>query len=166
MAVEPRLTDSPDFSTLQLSRHSSTQRPTSQQTHAYPEKTHRKHPYRERIKRMAKWLNLAVLTALVAWLAGPLYRQLTVLGVFREHISREQIYTEGQNIFTIADTMQCEDLHYHASSNKLFTACEDSILPRFAWFPPMTNFKKPATGTGSIHVIDPEVILALRPVHG
>lgn len=110
---------------------------------------------------MGKWMNLAFLTALVAWLAGPLYRQLTLFGVFRERISSEQVYTEGQNIFTIEDTMQCEDLHYHAPSNKLFTACEDSLLPRYEWFPPLTSFNKPSRATGSIHVIDPEVSLLL-----
>lgn len=106
---------------------------------------------------MGKWLNLAFLTALVAWLAGPLYRQLTVLGVFREKLSKDRVYTEGANLFTIEDTMQCEDLHYYPLSGQLFTACEDSMEPRYEWFPPMTNFKKPSTATGSIHVVNPEV---------
>lgn len=105
---------------------------------------------------MGSFLNITILAVLAAMFAGPLYRQVTLLGVLRKPIENNQ-YIEGQNLIKIEDTMQCEDLHYHASSNKLFTACEDSVLPRFEWFPPMKVFKKPSLATGSIHVIDPTV---------
>lgn len=106
---------------------------------------------------MGNFLNLTILAVLVAVLSGPLYRQFTLFGVFRHPLSSERLFAEGQNLFIIEDTKECEDLHYHSPSNKLFTACEDSILPRFGWFPPMTRFEKPSRATGSIHVIDPEV---------
>lgn len=105
---------------------------------------------------MGSILNIAILAVLVALLTGPLSRQMTLLGFLRKPIDNER-YIAGQNLIKIEDTMQCEDLHHHLTSNKLFTACEDSTLPRFGWFPPMQVFKQPSRATGSIHVIDPNV---------
>lgn len=110
---------------------------------------------------MGSFLNITILAVLAAMFAGPVYRQVTLLGVLRKPMENNQ-YIEGQNLIKIEDTMQCEDLHYHAPSNKLFTACEDSVLPRFEWFPPMKVFKKPSLATGSIHVIDPVTMKSTR----
>lgn len=111
---------------------------------------------------MAGSLHIALLAVLAATLYGPVSRQLTVLGVFRH--PTPLVIVEGQGYHKIADTMQCEDLHYWQPTNKIFTACEDSVLPRFKWFPPLANFELPAvTPTGSIHVVDPKVLLPSRP---
>lgn len=105
---------------------------------------------------MPGFLSLAVVAAFfAASLYGPVYRELTILGVFRNPSSA--VIAEDQGFYKIDDTIHCEDLHYH--SNRLFTACEDSPQTRFGWFPPMVVFTQPPLATGSIHVIDPEVSL-------
>ena len=109
---------------------------------------------------MGRLLNLAILTILVATLYGPVHRQLTVLGVLRKATDEVRL-AEQQAFHRIEDTMQCEDLHYYTPSHKIFTACEDSVLPRFKWFPPLGNFEGPGDSTGSIHVIDPRVSLSV-----
>ncbi|KAF7171118.1 hypothetical protein CNMCM5623_003568 [Aspergillus felis] len=110
---------------------------------------------------MAGFVHLALLAVLAATLYGPVYRQLTILGVFRH--PAPLVIVEGQGYHKIADTMQCEDLHYWQPTNKIFTACEDSVLPRFKWFPPLANLEQPAgTSTGSIHVIDPKTMKSTR----
>ncbi|KAK3936640.1 hypothetical protein QBC46DRAFT_452578 [Diplogelasinospora grovesii] len=90
-------------------------------------------------------------------------RTVTVMGVMRKpgntHIQQEVVY--------IADTTHCEDLHYHAPSNTLFTACEDNAATRFSWFPPLAVFDDPelaAKSQGSIHVIDPNTKKSRRLV--
>ncbi|EAW09175.1 serum paraoxonase/arylesterase family protein [Aspergillus clavatus NRRL 1] len=105
-------------------------------------------------------LNLALLAVLVAMLYGPVSRQITILGVLRH--PAPLVLAEGQGFYKIEDTMQCEDLHYWSPTNKVFAVCEDSVLPRFKWFPPVGNFEGPATTTGSIHVIDPQTMKASR----
>ncbi|GFF90492.1 serum paraoxonase/arylesterase 2 [Aspergillus udagawae] len=110
---------------------------------------------------MAGFIYLALLAVLAATLYGPVYRQVTILGVFRH--PAPLVIVEGQGYHKIADTMQCEDLHYWQPTNKIFTACEDSVLPRFKWFPPLGNLEQPAvTSTGSIHVIDPKTMKSTR----
>ncbi|KAB8254247.1 hypothetical protein BDV32DRAFT_18999 [Aspergillus pseudonomiae] len=110
---------------------------------------------------MGSLLNLAILTILVATFYGPVYRQLTVLGVLRKATDEVRL-AEQQAFHRIEDTMQCEDLHYYMPSHKIFTACEDSVLPRFKWFPPLGNFEGPVDSTGSIHVIDPRTMKSTR----
>ncbi|KAL2000756.1 hypothetical protein VTN02DRAFT_2674 [Thermoascus thermophilus] len=105
------------------------------------------------------WVGLAFLAALVALAYEPLHRRLTVLGVLRE--PARMAVAEG-DLVVVEDTMQCEDLHLHALSNTLFTACEDSIAPRFSWFPPLANFQTPSYAQGSIHVIDPKTFKSQR----
>ncbi|KAH2656763.1 hypothetical protein KXV32_002166 [Aspergillus fumigatus] len=88
---------------------------------------------------MAGFVPLALLAVLAATLYGPVYQQLTIMGV-----------SSG-------------DLHYWQPTNKIFTACEDSVLPRFKWFPPLGNLEEPAVAsTGSIHVIDPKIMKSTR----
>lgn len=100
--------------------------------------------------------SLAVVIALLAaTLYEPVYRQLTIVGVFRD--PSRAVIAEDQGFYKIDDTVHCEDLHYH--SDRLFTACEDSPQVRFEWFPPMVVFTRPSLSTGSIHVIDPKVSL-------
>lgn len=64
------------------------------------------------------------------------------------------------NLVVIQDTTHCEDLHYHASTNSIFTACEDVSVTRHSWFPGLGLLKDPLIGQegkGSIHVIDTKV---------
>ncbi|KAE8395377.1 serum paraoxonase/arylesterase family protein [Aspergillus alliaceus] len=112
---------------------------------------------------MGSLLNLAILTVLVATFYGPVHRQMTVLGVLRKATDEARL-AEQQAFYKIEDTMHCEDLHFHRPSHKIFTACEDSVLPRFKWFPPLGNFEGPVSSTGSIHVIDPKTMRSTRLV--
>lgn len=108
-----------------------------------------------------KLFSLSLLVALVAYVlytVGPnLHRAVTALGVLRK-------YPDGvvikEGAIVIPDTTHCEDIHYHAPSGLLFTACEDNAETRFKWFPPLANFDSPdlaSKSQGSIHVIDPKV---------
>ncbi|KAK3686097.1 hypothetical protein B0T22DRAFT_383311 [Podospora appendiculata] len=93
-----------------------------------------------------------------------IHRTLTVFGALRWQLENTHA---GQDIVAIADTTHCEDIHYHAPSATLFTACEDNADMRFKWFPPLTNFDRPelaAKGRGSIHVIDPNTLQSRRLV--
>ncbi|KAJ4302034.1 hypothetical protein N0V88_002167 [Collariella sp. IMI 366227] len=109
-------------------------------------------------------LSLSLLGALLGYLLYSLapYRTLTVLGALRK-------YPDGMvakdEVIVIPDTVHCEDLHYHASSGTLFTACEDNSETRFKWFPPLANFDDPelaGKARGSIHVIDPRTLTSRR----
>ncbi len=86
-----------------------------------------------------------------------LHRTVTVLGVLRQY--PDGAFVKGE-VIAIPDTVHCEDLHYHAQSGTLFTACEDNAETRFKWFPPLANFDDPQLASksqGSIHVVDPKV---------
>lgn len=109
-------------------------------------------------------LAFAALAVLTAVLYGPVCRTVTILGIFRKP-SPAVVAADEMLFRRIDDTMQCEDLHYYQPVNKLFAACEDSMLPRFEWMPPMGNFKKPSKARGSIHVIDPKVCIACILYH-
>ncbi|RAL06885.1 serum paraoxonase/arylesterase family protein [Aspergillus homomorphus CBS 101889] len=109
---------------------------------------------------MKSSLNLAIFVLVVAYLYGPVCHWLTVLGVFRA--AADVVTAEAQKIHKIEDTMQCEDMHYHQPSGYIFTACEDSFLPRFKWFPPLGNLEGPAPSTGSFHLIDPKTLKSKR----
>lgn len=90
--------------------------------------------------------------------AGPLLynavrHHLTVLGVYRS----PTFVSSNQDIHKIPDTLQCEDIHYYTPGKLIFAACEDSVLPRFQWFPPLDHLDKPPETPGSIHIIDPQV---------
>ncbi|KAL2836782.1 hypothetical protein BJY01DRAFT_238131 [Aspergillus pseudoustus] len=85
-------------------------------------------------------------------------RVLTVFGVYRN----ATLTSPAQNIYTIPDTLQCEDIHYYAPGDVLFAACEDSVLQRFRWFPPLVMLDGPADSTGSIHVINPQTLVSSR----
>lgn len=103
---------------------------------------------------------LSTLIVLLAYLVGqPVNRTLTVLGVWRRP-SRTLLADEETDLVVIADTVNCEDLHYHAASHSLFTACEDTVETRFRWFPPLAILDDPSvleTNRGSLHVINPDV---------
>ncbi len=107
-------------------------------------------------------LSLSLRGALLAYglySVGPaLHRGATVFGLLRKYPPG----TVGthEEVITIADTVHCEDLHYHGPSGTLFTACEDDPDTRFKWFPPLANFDDPEVGgrsQGSLHVVDPKV---------
>ncbi|BDD63269.1 hypothetical protein MAP00_008183 [Monascus purpureus] len=79
---------------------------------------------------------LVVLAAVL--LSGPVSRIVSILGIFRNTSPAAVAADKIGTVFRkIDDTMHCEDLHYYQPANKLFTACEDSTLPRFEWFPPL-----------------------------
>ncbi|KAJ0417170.1 hypothetical protein BJY00DRAFT_316128 [Aspergillus carlsbadensis] len=98
-----------------------------------------------------------LLAVLASVLYSPVQRVLTVFGVYRN-----ASLASAQNIYAIPDTLQCEDLHYYVPGNVLFAACEDSVLQRFRWFPPLVMLDGPANSTGSIHVIDPQTLVSSR----
>lgn len=107
--------------------------------------------------------SVAALAALSSYIAPSIRHELKVLGVGRS-IPVSTI-ANAVDYVKIEDTTHCEDLHYYASANLLFTACEDRHT-RFEWFPPLGNFEPPQDGTqGSIHVIDPEVCVSLSHLH-
>lgn len=98
-------------------------------------------------------VSLAVAALLAATIYGPVYRELTILGIFRK--PTPAVFAENQSFHKIEGTRHCEDIHHYAGN--LFAACEGSSQTRFEWFPPMVIFKEKPQSTGSIHVIDPKV---------
>ena len=112
-----------------------------------------------------KLLTTSLAGALIAYVAytwgALIHRTLTVLGVLRWDVASTHT-NQADSIVTIPDTTHCEDIHHHAPSNLLFTACEDDPNTRFVWFPPLGTLDDPelaARSRGSIHVIDPTVSL-------
>ncbi|KAL4882360.1 serum paraoxonase/arylesterase family protein [Aspergillus karnatakaensis] len=103
-------------------------------------------------------LFLVLAATLGPFLYNAVRRELTVLGVYRS----PTLTPSGQEVHKIADTLQCEDLHYYAPGNLIFTACEDSISPRFGWFPGVGHLHGKPDNTGSIHVIDPKTLQSSR----
>lgn len=92
-----------------------------------------------------------------------IYHNAVVFGFLRTNPSSTHVQQE--DIRYIPDTVHCEDLHYHAPSKIIFTACEDHAETRFQWFPPLTNFDNSSilkTYHGSLHVIDPETKTSQR----
>lgn len=102
---------------------------------------------------------VAGLVGLAAYMYGPATNEaLTRFGVFRELTSTP--LTNPDEFLRIKDTTHCEDLHYYAPADTLFTACEDTSATRFKWFPPLTNYGDANlawNAKGSIHTINPEV---------
>ncbi|KAL4919097.1 hypothetical protein BDW62DRAFT_200253 [Aspergillus aurantiobrunneus] len=103
-------------------------------------------------------LFLVLVAALGPLLYNAVVHHLTVIGVYRS----PAVASSRQGIHTIPDTLQCEDLHYYTPDNLIFTACEDAVLPRFQWFPPLGHLDKPPESPGSIHVIDPQALRSSR----
>lgn len=101
---------------------------------------------------------VAGLVGLAAYVYGPAtHGTLSRLGAFRELTSSP---TDPNDFISIKDSVHCEDLHYYALTNTLFTACEDVSATRFNWFPPLTIYGDADVAwkaKGSIHTIDPEV---------
>ena len=109
-----------------------------------------------------KLLGPSVTVALLAYVIYSwgtfIYHTATVFGFLRT--KPLSTHVEQEDIQYIPDTVHCEDIHYHAPSKTLWTACEDHPETRFQWFPPLTNFNDSSivkTYHGSLHVIDPEV---------
>ncbi|KAL4951968.1 hypothetical protein BDW69DRAFT_185872 [Aspergillus filifer] len=103
-------------------------------------------------------LTLVALAVVGPYFYNAINHHLTVLGVHRS----ADFVSSGEGIHKIEDTMQCEDIHYYPPGNVIFAACEDSVLPRFAWFPPLGHFDKLPDTTGSIHIIDPQTLKSHR----
>lgn len=113
-----------------------------------------------------------VLVAVLAFLTTRLYpgakTKATVFGLTRPRDGIVKIH--GEKLIHIPDTLYCEDVHYHESFNKLFTACETVRDKRRKWFPPLGLLDyKHADTTGALVMIDPEVSrskhLRLGPTH-
>lgn len=102
---------------------------------------------------------LAGLTGLAAYMYGPpTHGALTRMGVFRQLTSVP--LANPADLVLIKDTVHCEDLHYWAPTNTIFTACEDVSATRFKWFPPLAYYDDANVAwnaKGSIHTIDAEV---------
>ncbi|KAK6205939.1 hypothetical protein LQW54_008001 [Pestalotiopsis sp. IQ-011] len=99
-----------------------------------------------------------------------LQRLITVFGVYRSPAVFGA--ASAEDIVLIDGTVQCEDLHYYEPSHELFTACEDSLLTRFSWFPPLAEFNASVIpqSRGALVVIDPDTKkarkLKLESFHG
>ncbi|KAK3297160.1 uncharacterized protein B0H64DRAFT_119439 [Chaetomium fimeti] len=111
-------------------------------------------------------LSLSLLGALLAYVVYTAYpsisRAAIVFGALRKYPHGATVQGD---VIAIPDTVHCEDLHYHAPSGTLFTACEDDPEARFKWFPPLANFDNPELGSksrGSLHVIDPKTMKSQR----
>lgn len=106
----------------------------------------------------------AVLAGFAAYTYGPATQSLiTRLGLFRQLENVPPMVPA--DLLHIKDTIFCEDIHYYAPANTLFTACEDSTAIRPKWWPPLVHYEDPTfgwQGKGSIHVIDPEVRYCLQ----
>ncbi|PKS12582.1 hypothetical protein jhhlp_000790 [Lomentospora prolificans] len=107
---------------------------------------------------------VALLAVFIATTYGPdAFRAFKTLGV-RRHLENTVI-ANAADFVKIEDTAQCEDVHFHETSGLLFTACEDTVVPRSKWFPPLANFADPGVvgnAQGSIHIIDPKTLKSKR----
>ncbi|KAL4783931.1 hypothetical protein BJX76DRAFT_237297 [Aspergillus varians] len=103
-------------------------------------------------------LSLILVAALGPLVYNSVHHHLTVFGVYRS----PAFASSSEGIHTISDTLQCEDMHYYAPGGLLFAACEDAVLPRFQWFPPLVHLDRPPQSPGSIHVIDPQTLQSTR----
>ena len=99
-------------------------------------------------------LSLAALAAVGSYMIyDPLQHALTAAGTYRT--AKNYFPSAVKEWVEVKDTIHCEDLHYYARANTLFTACEDNAETRFSWFPPLVNMVKPLQTQGSIHSINP-----------
>lgn len=86
-----------------------------------------------------------------------LYRPVVVLGITRPVVNTS--FADGDFV-AIDNTRYCEDIHLHAPSQTLFTACDGMDSPRMVWFPPLAIFEDANRGSksqGTLQVIDPKV---------
>ncbi|KAL2862949.1 serum paraoxonase/arylesterase family protein [Aspergillus lucknowensis] len=98
-------------------------------------------------------LFLILSAILISLLCRSVQRGLTVIGVYQGPVVAS---SAAQRIYAIPDTVHCEDIHYYAPGDILFTACEDSVQQRFRWFPPLALLDGPVETTGSIRIINPQ----------
>ncbi|KAI5237861.1 serum paraoxonase/arylesterase family protein [Aureobasidium subglaciale] len=70
--------------------------------------------------------SIAALAALSAYIIPPIRHELKVLGVGRPTIT--STIANAADYVKIEDTTHCEDLHYYAPANLLFTACFPGFL--------------------------------------
>ena len=80
----------------------------------------------------------ALLVSFAALLYKPVTLRAEVVGFTRPLDKIQNVH--GQDFRLIPDTLYCEDLHYHESSNLLFGASEEKPGSRWKWFPPFVEF--------------------------
>lgn len=107
---------------------------------------------------LVQFVAASIVAGLAVNLYSPVTHKVRILGL-RDNTVYPNIH--GERLVKIPNTLHCEDLHHHLSSNLLFTACEDeSVGPsgRNHWFPPLEHLNwTHATGRGSLVVVDPTV---------
>lgn len=84
-------------------------------------------------------------------------RTITVFGIHRQPAA-VKVASSGDMVL-LENTMHCEDLHYYAPTHELYTACEDSLVTRFSWFPPLTEFNASviSQARAGLFIINPDV---------
>ncbi|KAI0476301.1 serum paraoxonase/arylesterase family protein [Xylariaceae sp. FL0804] len=88
---------------------------------------------------------------------GPAKHMVGVLGLARSLETWQNIH--GLETRVIPDTVACEDLHYHAESGMLYTACNGNITTAAGWMPGAQSFAHPETVShGTLVVIDPKTM--------
>ncbi|KAI1339193.1 calcium-dependent phosphotriesterase [Xylariaceae sp. FL0016] len=107
------------------------------------------------------YFTIIALGALGAFLYGPVKQQATVMGLFRPLEGWENIH--GIENRMIQDTVACEDVHYHAESGMLYTACQDDLITARGWMPGAGALEHPENiSHGTLVVIDPKTMKAQK----
>ncbi|KAH8650201.1 serum paraoxonase/arylesterase family protein [Xylariales sp. PMI_506] len=104
---------------------------------------------------------VALLSAILGYIyyafVPEIQRAATVMGISRSPVMFQA--ASPDELVLIEGTTHCEDIHYFEPSQELYTACEDSDLTRFSWFPPLTSLNASVLtqARGGLFVIDPQL---------
>lgn len=110
---------------------------------------------------MPSLVTFALSIAGITLLFKALFDRATVLGAFRD--GSVVFHNAGYGDLKYIEGINCEDLHYDASSGLIFTSCQTTDQSRAKWFPPLGNMDDPsAGGDGELRVIDPKVSARAR----
>ena len=80
-----------------------------------------------------------VLFSIFARSAFYMYKRLVVLGAFRGPYRSAHSFAVDDEIFTLPELIQCEDLEYLPELGKILTACQGDHSLRYSWFPGVGN---------------------------
>ena len=92
----------------------------------------------------------ALIVSFAALLYKPVTLRLEVLGLTRPLHKIQNVH--GEDFRLIPDTLYCEDLHHHKSSNLLFGASEEKSESRWKWFPPFVESSASLSYLLSFHI--------------